>query len=235
MAELTAEPTSLSLGECQRSCTQRPGARACTGIVVSGSGVQRVNEGSQLAEKALLPAERQQAALLDGDAVVDCWLRTGAIEVSKCQHDQSFMTLTWRHPPLPPPPPRPPLPPRSPRLSPQVGTETVLAGINGRFIDGEPSNDYIEAGVFIHQSDTIWACEIPPCAPLTSGGDFAGLLAAAEQTTWAPLASGPYADRMVGSVLNKNQPFTFSSSAVGIILDPRHMTDRLIRCACESP
>ena len=96
-------------------------------------------------------------------------------------------------------------------MAPGFGPGT-LNSLNRRFLNGVASNDFLQAGIFIHQSDD------QDNAPGRWG------------RAWEP-DSGQYSDRIAGSVLNKFLPYTFSSSAVGFVLNPLHMPDNIIRCA----
>ena len=188
---------ALPLSECQRACEQRTSEFGCTGIVF------RVTGGVGLRGGELAPSK-----------VGTCYLRTGNLHTPSCDHnaDGYYTYSLFPEPPSPPPTPpvppsQPPVPPPSP--PPPVGPAGSLNEINRRFVDGDASNDFALAGLFVHQSDDQDEWGEP----------------------WAPQLAGRYADRMAGSVINSKLPYSFSSSAVGFILDAYRMPDSIIRCA----
>lgn len=139
--------------------------------------------------------------------------RKRAINVERCPRDGHY-TLYVRHdvaPPLPPhpptpptPPPWPPLPPAEPPASP--APHGSADRINARFLGGRPTSDVARCGVFVHQND--WE---------------------SNNEGWGP--TGQYADRMAASLITREMPYTFSTSAVGFVLDPAQLTGGTIRCS----
>ena len=78
--------------------------------------------------------------------------------------------------------------------------------LNDRFLRGVPSNNVRLAGVFVHQND-----------------------AESNWEGWGTHENG-YGDRMAGSVVNVQMPYTFSTSAIGYVLRPTQVAGA-IRCS----
>ena len=95
--------------------------------------------------------------------------------------------------------------------SPPAEIARDLAAINARFLSGRPADDLHDVGLIVRHAD--------PGAPwLPSTGVYDG--------------DPGLSDRMSGSIINARLPYTFSNSAVGIILNPARLTSGATPCAC---
>ena len=82
--------------------------------------------------------------------------------------------------------------------------------INQRWMNGRPSNDLQEAGVLLRQNDALtrYRSEVPD---LWSVGGW---------------------DRLATSIVNARLPYTYSTSAEGVVLSPHALRDGIL---CSYP
>ena len=88
-------------------------------------------------------------------------------------------------------------------------TEAVAVAINTRFVLGTgANNDLASAGVVVHQTDAM------------DGGDGG--------VPW--MTNDAYPDRFAASLVNANAPYMYSTSAVGIVISPAHLSMEDLWC-----
>ena len=89
-------------------------------------------------------------------------------------------------------------------------TEAVAFAINRRFVLGTGANndDLASAGVVVHQTDAM------------DGGDGG--------VPW--MTNDAYPDRFAASLVNAKAPYMYSTSAVGIVISPAHLSMEDLWC-----
>ena len=114
-------------------------------------------------------------------------------------------------PSSPSPPPPEPLPPPPPPPEPWVAT---LKAINDRFNAGTASSNLMEAGVLVHQADIM-------------DGTEKGF----HLDRWLPTDLEDYSDRTPSTIINADLPYLYSTSAMGLVLNPR-VFQQAVFCSC---
>ena len=90
------------------------------------------------------------SGVLFSDSKLQCY-RRGQVTFRKCHPDGDLDLYELKLPP----PPAPPLPPPPPPLHPMTAVERTVFKLNQQFLSGRPSNDLEEAGILIHQFDSL--------------------------------------------------------------------------------
>lgn len=126
-----------------------------------------------------------------------CYLRT-ALDPSKCRSDEGFELHAIPPPPAPPDPP--PAPPHAPGWADADAATRTMAELNQRFRNGQPSSSLSEAGVLVRQMDSLNPSD--------------------EMWGAAVVDDGKFGDRLAASIVNARLPYMYSTSAVGLVLNP---------------